>query len=186
MLGDLPPSSSVTGIRFWLAYCMISRPVEVSPVKAILAMRVRRGERLAGLEAEAVDDVEHAGRQQVADQVGPQHDRGRRLLGGLQHDAVSGGQRRRQLPARHQQRKVPRNDLPDDAERLVEMIGDGVVVDLGEAAFLGADGAGEIAEMVDGERQVGGASSRGSACRCPRSRRARGDRGSPPCGRRSG
>ena len=60
MLGDLPPSSSVTGIRFWLAYCMISRPVVVSPVKAILAMRVRRGERLAGLEAEAVDDVEHA------------------------------------------------------------------------------------------------------------------------------
>lgn len=39
MLGDLPPSSSVTGIRFWLAYCMISRPVVVSPVKAILAMR---------------------------------------------------------------------------------------------------------------------------------------------------
>ncbi len=39
MLGDLPPSSRVTGIRFWLAYCMISRPVVVSPVKAILAMR---------------------------------------------------------------------------------------------------------------------------------------------------
>ena len=38
-LGDLPPSSRVTGIRFWLAYCMISRPVVVSPVKAILAMR---------------------------------------------------------------------------------------------------------------------------------------------------
>ncbi|MNV70395.1 hypothetical protein D3C71_1633610 [compost metagenome] len=37
--GDLPPSSSVTGIRFWLAYCMIRRPVEVSPVKAILAIR---------------------------------------------------------------------------------------------------------------------------------------------------
>ena len=29
----------MTGIRFWLAYCMISRPVVVSPVKAILAMR---------------------------------------------------------------------------------------------------------------------------------------------------
>ena len=39
MFGLLPPSSSVTGIRFWLAYCMISRPVVVSPVKAILAMR---------------------------------------------------------------------------------------------------------------------------------------------------
>ena len=40
MLGDLPPSSSVTGIRFCEAYCMISRPVVVSPVKAILAMRL--------------------------------------------------------------------------------------------------------------------------------------------------
>ncbi len=40
MLGDLPPSSSVTGMRFWLAYCMISRPVVVSPVKAIFAMRL--------------------------------------------------------------------------------------------------------------------------------------------------
>ena len=49
---------------------MISRPVVVSPVKAILAMRFDGGERLAGLEAEAVDDVEHARRQQVADQLG--------------------------------------------------------------------------------------------------------------------
>ncbi len=48
MLGDLPPSSSVTGIRFWLAYCMIMRPVVVSPVKAILAMR---GDEASGLPA---------------------------------------------------------------------------------------------------------------------------------------
>ena len=46
MFGDLPPSSSVTGIRFCEAYCMISRPVVVSPVKAILAMR---GEEASGL-----------------------------------------------------------------------------------------------------------------------------------------
>ena len=71
MFGDLPPSSSVTGIRFWLAYCMISRPVVVSPVKAILAMRGLERQRLAGLEPEAVDDVQHARRQQVADQVDP-------------------------------------------------------------------------------------------------------------------
>ncbi len=39
MFGDLPPSSSVTGMMFWLAYCMIRRPVVVSPVNAILRMR---------------------------------------------------------------------------------------------------------------------------------------------------
>ena len=39
MFGDLPPSSSVTGMMFCAAYCMISRPVTVSPVKPTLAMR---------------------------------------------------------------------------------------------------------------------------------------------------
>src|SRR5450756_253585 len=46
MLGDLPPSSTVEGMRFSAAYCMISRPVVVSPVKPILAMR--------GLDARAL------------------------------------------------------------------------------------------------------------------------------------
>ncbi len=35
------------------------------------------------------------------------------------------------------------------------MIGHGVGVDLGDAALLGADAAGEIAEVVDRQRQVG-------------------------------
>ena len=48
MFGDLPPSSSVTGMMFSEAYCMISRPVVVSPVKAILAMR---GLEASGLPA---------------------------------------------------------------------------------------------------------------------------------------
>ena len=37
----------------------------------------------------------------------------------------------------------------------MEMIGDGVVIDLADRAFLSADRAGEIAEMVDGEWNVG-------------------------------
>ena len=39
MLGDLPPSSTVHGMMFCAAYCMISRPVTVSPVNEIFAMR---------------------------------------------------------------------------------------------------------------------------------------------------
>src|ERR1700739_3537841 len=39
MLGDLPPNSTVDGIRFSAAYCMMSRPVVVSPVNPILAIR---------------------------------------------------------------------------------------------------------------------------------------------------
>ena len=36
MLGDLPPSSNVTGIMLLDAYCIIRRPVVVSPMKATL------------------------------------------------------------------------------------------------------------------------------------------------------
>ena len=39
MFGDFPPSSKVTGMMFSDAYCMIRRPVVVSPVNAIFAMR---------------------------------------------------------------------------------------------------------------------------------------------------
>ena len=35
------------------------------------------------------------------------------------------------------------------------MIGDRVVIDFAQAAFLGAQAAGEIAEMIDGQRQIG-------------------------------
>ena len=40
--------------------------------------------------------------------------------------------------------------IPDDAERFVEVVGDRVVIDLGDAAFLCADRGSEIAEVVDG------------------------------------
>ena len=46
MFGDFPPSSVVDGMMFCAAYCMIRRPVAVSPVNAILAIR--------GLEARAL------------------------------------------------------------------------------------------------------------------------------------
>ena len=168
-----------------MAYCMISRPVVVSPVNAILAMRLFWASGLPASTPKPLTTLSTPGGQQVADQVHQHHDRHRRLLGRLHHHAVAGGQRRRELPARHQDREVPRDDLADDAERLVEVIGDGVVVDLAERAFLRADAGGEIAEMVDGERNVGGAWSRGSACRCRWSRRRPAARDSPPCGRRS-
>jgi hypothetical protein len=185
MFGDLPPSSSVTGIRFWLAYCMIRRPVVGLAGEGDLGDALARCQRLAGLQAEAVDDVEHARRQQVADELHQHQDRGRRLLGRLEHHAVAGGQRGRQLPHGHQDREIPRDDLADDAQRLVEVIGDGVVVDLADRAFLRADAAGEIAEVVDRRAACRRPSSRGSACRCRWSRPAPAARGSAPCGRRS-
>src|SRR5262249_20832416 len=113
------------------------------------------GERLAGFDTEAVDHIEHAGRQDVADEIHEYHDRHGRLLGGLQHHAIACGKRRRKLPCRHEDWEIPRDDLPDHAERLMIVVGDGLVVDLAQRALLRADAGGEIAEMIDRERDVG-------------------------------
>ena len=51
----------------------------------------------------------------------------RSLLGRLQHAGATRGQRRRQLPGRHQQRIIPRNDLARDADRFLERKAHGVV-----------------------------------------------------------
>ncbi|MNY44319.1 hypothetical protein D3C86_1793350 [compost metagenome] len=40
MFGDLPPSSTVLGMMFSAAQCMMCAPTGVEPVKAILAMRL--------------------------------------------------------------------------------------------------------------------------------------------------
>ncbi len=112
---------------------------------------VRRRQRLAGLDAEPVHDVEHTGGQQVLDQLGDDQDRHRGLLGRLEHDAVARGEGRRDLPGGHQDREVPRDDLGDHAERLVVVVGDRVVVDGGDAALLCPEHAGEVPEVVDGE-----------------------------------
>ena len=154
MLGDLPPSSSVTGIRFSDAYCMIEPAGGGLAGEGDLRHPRARGQRLAGFDPEALHHVDHAARQDVGDQLHQRHDRHRRLLGRLEHDAVPGRERGRQLPGRHQEREVPGDDLRHDAERLVEVVGDGVVVELGEPALLGPDAAREVAEVVDSQRQV--------------------------------
>ena len=43
----------------------------------------------------------------------------RRVRRGLDDDGVAHRQRGRDLPGEHEQRKVPRNDLPDRADRLI-------------------------------------------------------------------
>ena len=137
MFGDLPPSSSVHRDDVLGGVLHDQAAGRGLAGEGDLGDALVLRQRLAGFDAEAVDDVEHAGRQQVADDVHQHHDAHRRLLGRLQHDAVAGGKRRRQLPDRHQQREVPGDDLADDAQRLVEMIGDRVVVDLGAGCLPG-------------------------------------------------
>ena len=135
---------------------MISRPVVVSPVNATLATRGWTASGLPASTPKPLTMLTTPGGSRSATRLIQIVDRGGGLLGRLEHDGVAGGQRGGQLPGRHQDREVPRDDLGDDAERLVEVVGDGVLVDLRERALLGPDRAREVAEVVDGERDVGG------------------------------
>ena len=117
---------------------------------------VGAGQRSTRLVAHAVDDVQHARRDKVADQIHQVQDRRRGLLRRLEHDRVARSQRRGELPRGHEQREVPRNDLADHTERLVEVVGDGVLVDLAQATLLRAQRTRVVTEVVDGQRDVGG------------------------------
>ena len=76
-------------------------------------------ERLAGGLAEARKHVEHAiGNAGFGGEFGEAKGVKRRLLGRLQDDRVAGRECRPKLPGRHHQRKVPRHNRADDADRL--------------------------------------------------------------------
>jgi len=94
----------------------------------------------------AGDDVDHAtwDAGALAD-LGEQQGGQRRVLGRLEHDSVTGGQRRRDLPCQHQEREVPRHDLAHHAN--------GAVVREFFGLQLGP--AGVMVEVARGQRQVG-------------------------------
>ncbi len=76
-------------------------------------------QRLADDRAAAHHQVEHAGGN-----AGLRQDLGERPraagheIGGLEHDGVAVGERRRDLPRRNRDREIPRRDEADDADRL--------------------------------------------------------------------
>ena len=77
-----------------------------------------RDEHVAHRPAGAREDVEHARRQLVRDQLREAQRAERRPGGRLEDDGVAGGERRAQLPGRHVQGVVPGRDRGDDAHRV--------------------------------------------------------------------
>ncbi|HEX3057468.1 MAG TPA: aldehyde dehydrogenase family protein, partial [Gaiellaceae bacterium] len=74
-------------------------------------------DQVAAGVAGAGDDVDDARREVgLAAHVGEEQRRERGGLGRLEYDRVAGRERGRDLPGQHQQREVPRDDLPGDAE----------------------------------------------------------------------
>ena len=115
-------------------------------------------QRRAGGLAKAGDDVDDAGRKTDFGKPVCEFERGERsLLGGLQHAGASRGQRGSQLPRGHQQRIVPRNDLPGDADRLFQrqahrVVGNGIdeAEDLGGEAAVIFEAGGGVVDVVLG------------------------------------
>src|SRR6201992_2831843 len=79
MFGDLPPSSSVTGMMLSEAYCMIMRPVVVSPVKATLAIRLFWASGLPASMPKPLTTLTTPG-QDIGDQFHHDENAERRLL----------------------------------------------------------------------------------------------------------
>ena len=73
---------------------MMSRPVVVSPVKAILAMRLLCASGLPASTPKPLTTLMTPGRHDVAEQFHQHQDRERRLFGRLEHDAIAGRERR--------------------------------------------------------------------------------------------
>ena len=162
MLADLPPSSSVSPVPVPASARWISLPTAVEPVKAILSSA--GADELGARAPVAGDDVDDAGGEVglLAD-LGQQQRGQRRRLGRLQDRGVAGGERRRELPRRHQQREVPRHDLADDAARLVRAAAERVL-QLVRPARVGE----EVLRRRAGRRRR---ATRGSACRRRATRR---------------
>jgi hypothetical protein len=121
----LPPSSSVSFFRLPRAAPTMSLPTSVEPVKGDLVDAGMGGQRSADGLAEAGDDVDDAGGQpRLDEEFAEPQGRQRGFLGGLEHDGAARGQRRRELHSSHQQRRVPRGDRGDHADRLAAGIGE--------------------------------------------------------------
>ena len=95
----------------------------------------------------AVHKVHHARRQVcLLKNLRQLHRRQRRCLGRLEHHGVAAGQRRRDLPGRHQQREVPRDHLARHAERCDLRATEGILQLVGPARV--------VEEVGRSERQV--------------------------------
>ena len=156
--GDLPPSSSDTFLRLPAAAWMISRPTSPDPVNAILSTSP-----CAASAAPAVSPkpgtilTTPSGKPASWISCAEPQRRERRLLRRLEHDGAAGRERRRELPGRHHQRRVPRNDLPDHADRLAQRIGveiAGLRQADGLAGQLGGP-AGRVADHLAAHGDVG-------------------------------
>jgi hypothetical protein len=118
MFGDLPPSSSDTFFKLSAAayneLANFRRAGECNLVDPGMGRESRTGSfTKAGHNVH--DTIRNS---RLLDQLPESERRKWSLLGWLQHDSATGGKGRAEFPRRHEQWKVPRNDLANDTDRL--------------------------------------------------------------------
>jgi len=116
-----------------------------------------RGQRGADGIARAEDEAGGAGREaSLVDEFEEEFRAPRREFRGFQNAAVAGGEAGRELPRRHQEREIPRNDLAAHADRLAHGLADdvriadleGLAVRLGRQPRVVAETPGGVGHVV--------------------------------------
>ena len=164
ILGDLPPSSErdllqIAGSSLHHQLSDLGRAREGNLVDVPM-----RGQGCSCSLAITGHNIDHARRKAgFRDQFAETQGRERRLFCRLQHHGATRGQSRTQFPGRHQQWKVPRNNLPDHADRLSQGVskiirtkltgGNGLSFDFGCPAR-------HVTEQIDGQRHIRDAGDR--------------------------
>ena len=112
-------------------------------------------DRCPGSRPKARHNVDHAiGNARLLGQPRQPQARQRRLLGRFHHHGAAGGKRRPPLPSRHQNRKVPRNNLPRHAHGLAAGVGEKVAAHGDRLAVNLVGPACVIAQRLQGQRNI--------------------------------
>ena len=112
-----------------------------------------RARDLASSRHHVDDSIRYLG---LLQQLGEEQRAEWRLLGWLEDHAVAAGEGRRELPRGHEQREVPRDDLPHHADRLAQRVAEVLPRKrylLGRSIELGHP-AGVVAKCGCGQRHV--------------------------------
>ncbi len=108
-----------------------------------------------GGRAEPGNHIDHPVREpDLFGQLGHSQTGQRRLLGRFHHDGAAGGQCRAPFPGRHQDRKVPRDDLPGHANRFATGVAQIIAANRDRAAVNLVGVPGVIPQAVDRQRKV--------------------------------
>ncbi len=112
----------------------------------------------AGGGTESGNDIDHAvGKTDFFGKLCQTQTGQRCLLGRFHHDRAAGRQCRSPFPSRHQDRKVPGNDLSRDADRLATRVTEVIAANRDRAAVNLVGVAGVVTNAIDRQRQVDGA-----------------------------